>query len=128
MKSKFLLRGTKCSIFFSHFSQDFQDFGRSYLWNGNRYQQTVKSFLFGFQWSFILANKKLSNISMQKHFKAKQLARFLYPIQARESFGSPLKSLSIPLRVFELTLRNLRTLLQFDVKVGETQKFRNWQE
>ena len=76
---------------FALFSQDFQDFGSSYLCNGNRYQQTVESFLFGFQWSFILANKKsylnqsylnqlsylsyvsylnqLSKISMHRHIK-----------------------------------------------------------
>ena len=46
-----------CSLSFCIFSQDFQDFESSYLWNGNRYQQTVKSFLFGFQPSFILASK-----------------------------------------------------------------------
>ena len=45
--------------FFAYFSQDFRDFESSYLWNGNRYQQMVKSFLFGFQRSFILANKKI---------------------------------------------------------------------
>ena len=39
-------------------SQDFQDFESLYLWNRNRYQQMVESFLFGFQQSFILANKK----------------------------------------------------------------------
>ena len=33
---------------FRIFSQDFRDFESSYLWNENRYQQTVKSFLFGF--------------------------------------------------------------------------------
>ena len=33
------------------------------------YQQTVKSFLFRFQRSFIFANKKLSKISMHSHFK-----------------------------------------------------------
>ena len=41
------------------FSQDFGDFDSSYLWNGSRYQQMVKSFLLGFELSFILANKKI---------------------------------------------------------------------
>ena len=29
---------------FRIFSQDFRDFESSYLWKGNRYQQTVKAF------------------------------------------------------------------------------------
>ena len=43
---------------FAFFSQEFRDFESLYLWNGSSYQQTVKSFLFGFQRSFILANKR----------------------------------------------------------------------
>ena len=31
-------------IFFSHFSQDFPEFESSNFWNGNIYEQTVKSF------------------------------------------------------------------------------------
>ena len=38
-------------------------------WNRNRYQQTVKSFLFGFQRSSYQPIKKLSKMSMHRHFK-----------------------------------------------------------
>ena len=57
------------NFLFAFFSQDFRDFESSYLWNGSRYQQTVKSFLFGFQRSFILVIKKSSKILMHRHFK-----------------------------------------------------------
>ena len=41
------VKGTQNAQFsFRIFSQDFLDFESSYLWNGSRYQQTVKSFLF----------------------------------------------------------------------------------
>ena len=39
--------------YFATFSQDFGDFESSYLWNGSRDQQMVKSILLGFQWSFM---------------------------------------------------------------------------
>ena len=39
--SQFLLKGHKLLNFFRIFAQDFRGFGGSYLWNGNRYQQTV---------------------------------------------------------------------------------------
>ena len=56
------------NFLFRIFPQDFWDFESSYLWNGNRYQLTVKNLLLGFQWFFILANKKLSIISIHRHF------------------------------------------------------------
>ena len=42
------------------FLKIFETLKAHYLWNGNRYQQTVKSFLFGFERSFILGNKKIA--------------------------------------------------------------------
>ena len=71
MTSQILLTGHEMPKFlFAFFPQDcYKGFESSYLWNGKRYQQRVKSFPFGFQRYFILANKKLSKISMHKHFK-----------------------------------------------------------
>ena len=40
-----------------------------------RYQQTVKNFPFGCQWSSILANKKLSKISVHRHFKDSRISK-----------------------------------------------------
>ena len=59
MTSQFLLKGHKMLNFLVTFFQDFRDYESSYLWNGNRYQQMVKSFLFDVWRSFILANKKI---------------------------------------------------------------------
>ena len=47
--------------------KDFWDLGSSYLWNKNRYQQTVKAFFSVFNGLYyLLANKR---ILMHMHFK-----------------------------------------------------------
>ena len=66
MMSQFLSKVHNAQCFFP---QDFRDFESSYRWNGNRYQQAAKKLFFGFWRSFILANKKLSKISIHIHFK-----------------------------------------------------------
>ena len=43
---QFCLRAQNAQFSFRIVSQDFPDFESSYLWNGNRYQQTVKTLVF----------------------------------------------------------------------------------
>ena len=71
MTSQFLLKGHKLLNFLFAFYQDFRDFENSYLWKTNRYQQTVKSFLFGLQRSSMSTNKKII-----KNFDAQALDLF----------------------------------------------------
>ena len=59
MTSQFLLKGHKMLNFLFAFFLKIYETLEPHIWNGNRYQQMVKSFLFGFQRSFVLAINKV---------------------------------------------------------------------